>query len=50
LLQGAVFGAESPVLLARLRATLAEVEADPTHPWYAELQQSPRPEPSAPRP
>jgi FADH2 O2-dependent halogenase len=40
-LQGAVFGAESPGLLTRLRATLAEVEADPTHPWHGELQ--PRP-------
>jgi len=37
-LQGAVFGGEKPALLARLRRSLAEVEADPAHPWHGELQ------------
>jgi FADH2 O2-dependent halogenase len=37
-LQGAVFGGESPALLARLRRDLAQVEADPQHPWHGELQ------------
>jgi ABC-type nitrate/sulfonate/bicarbonate transport system ATPase subunit/flavin-dependent dehydrogenase len=37
-LQGAVFGVESPALLERLRRTLAQVESDPAHPWHRELQ------------
>lgn len=41
ILQGTVFGAEPPALLARLRRTLAEVEADPAHPWHGELQSLP---------
>ena len=40
-LQGAVFGVETPALLERLRGELAAVEADPSHPWHGELQ--PRP-------
>jgi FADH2 O2-dependent halogenase len=38
LLQGAVFGAERPALLSRLEGALAQVRADPAHPWHAELQ------------
>jgi NitT/TauT family transport system ATP-binding protein len=41
LLQGSVFGVESPALLPRLAGALAAVEADPAHPWRSELQ--PRP-------
>ena len=37
-LQGAVFGGQPPALLARLRRELAQVEADPQHPWHRELQ------------
>jgi FADH2 O2-dependent halogenase len=40
-LQGAVFGGEPPALLARLRRELAQVEADPRHPWHRELQPGP---------
>ena len=37
-LQGTVFGGEPPALLERLRRAVAEVEADPGHPWHGELQ------------
>jgi 1H-pyrrole-2-carbonyl-[peptidyl-carrier protein] chlorinase len=37
-LQGTVFGGEPPALLARLRSRVAEIEADPAHPWHGELQ------------
>jgi FADH2 O2-dependent halogenase len=37
-LQGTVFDAEPPELLERLRRAVAEVEADPGHPWHGELQ------------
>jgi len=37
-LQGTVFGVEPPALLERLRRAVAEVEADPGHPWHSELQ------------
>ena len=37
-LQGTVFGVERPALLERLRRAVAEVEADPGHPWHGELQ------------
>jgi ABC-type nitrate/sulfonate/bicarbonate transport system ATPase subunit/flavin-dependent dehydrogenase len=40
-LQGTVFGAEPPALLARLRRAVAEVEANPDHPWHGEIQTSP---------
>jgi FADH2 O2-dependent halogenase len=40
-LQGTVFDAEPPALLERLRRAVAEVEADPGHPWHGELQPGP---------
>jgi FADH2 O2-dependent halogenase len=43
-LQGTVFGGEPPALLARLRGRVAAIEADPAHPWHAELQPGPGPE------
>jgi FADH2 O2-dependent halogenase len=47
-LQGTVFGGEPPALLARLRSQVAAIEADPAHPWHAELQPGPGAEPPRP--